>query len=70
MSFCVYLLTRLMVNLAMPFSSHTVTTSQGLLAAGTGFAILNMPLSRAEFERWDAASVAIDGMRVTEPEDD
>jgi len=38
--------------------------------AGTGYAILNMPLSKAEFERWDAASVAIDGMRVTEPEDD
>ena len=29
-------------------------------------AILNMPLSEAEFARWDAASRAIDGMRVTE----
>ena len=38
--------------------------------AGTGYAILNMPLSQAEYERWDAASVAIDGMRLTEPEDD
>ena len=38
--------------------------------AGTGYAILNMPLSQAEFERWDAASQAIDGMRVTEREDD
>ncbi len=28
--------------------------------AGTGFAILNMPLSQAEYERWDAASHAID----------
>ena len=34
--------------------------------AGTGYAILNMPLSKAEFERWDAASVAIDGMRLTD----
>ena len=33
-------------------------------------AILNMPLSEAEFARWDAASVAIDGMRLTEREDD
>ena len=38
--------------------------------AGTGYAILNMPLGKAEFERWDAASQAIDGMRVTESEDD
>ena len=37
--------------------------------AGTGFAILNMPLSLAEYERWDAASHAIDGMQVTEAED-
>ena len=37
--------------------------------AGTGFAILNMPLSQAEYERWDAASHAIDGMQVTEAED-
>ena len=36
----------------------------------TGNAILNMPLSQSEYERWDAASQAIDGMRVTEPEDD
>lgn len=38
--------------------------------AGTNFAILNMPLGQAEYERWDAASRAIDGMQVTEPEDD
>ena len=37
--------------------------------AGAGYAILNMPLSKAEYERWDAASHAIDGMRLTEPED-
>ena len=36
----------------------------------TGNAILNMPLSQAEFERWDAASQAIDGMRVTDLEDE
>jgi len=29
-----------------------------------------MPLGKAEFERWDAASQAIDGMRLNEPEED
>ena len=38
--------------------------------AGTNFAILNMPLGEAEFARWNAASHAIDGMQVTESEDD
>tara|TARA_B100001057_G_scaffold68241_1_gene61995 strand:+ start:340 stop:492 length:153 start_codon:yes stop_codon:yes gene_type:complete len=39
-----------------------------LIAFGdqTGNAIMNMPLSEAEFARWDAASHAIDGMQVTE----
>ena len=35
----------------------------------TGNAILGMPLSEAEFARWDAASRAIDGMKATETED-
>ena len=36
-----------------------------LIAFGdqTGNAIINMPLSEAEFVRWDAASHAIDGMQ-------
>ena len=46
----------------------------GVLVAGfgasSGYAILNMPLSQAEYERWDAASHAIDGMQITEPADD
>ena len=38
--------------------------------AGANFAIMNMPLSEAEFARWNAASRVIDGMQVTELEDD
>ena len=38
--------------------------------AGTNFAIMNMPLGEAEFARWNAASHAIDGMQVTESEDE
>lgn len=37
--------------------------------AGTGYGILNMPLLKAEYQRWDAASHATDGMRLTEPEE-
>ena len=36
--------------------------------AGTGYAFLNMPLRRAEFEQ-DAVSQAIEAMQVTERED-
>ena len=40
-------------------------------SAGTNFAIMNKPLSEAEFARWKAASHAIDGMQqVSEAEDD
>ena len=39
--------------------------------ASTNCAIMNRPLSEAEFARWNAASHAIDGMQqVSEAEDD